>query len=138
MSRFTPTLLLAAGLAGYGAQARALDLTIEVTGARSDQGTVSAALYASAETWLKQPLRGERVAAGARTLLVFRDLPAGTYALAVFHDENGNGKMDTNPVGMPTEAYGFSRDARGNFGPPKFDAAAVSVNADQTLEVALQ
>ena len=138
MSRFIPTALFAAALAGFGARAQALDLTIEVSGARSEQGTVSAALYASAESWMKQALRGERVAAGARTLLVFRDLPAGTYALAVFHDANGNGKLDTNVVGMPIEAYGFSRDARGNFGPPKFDDAALAVNADMTIKVVLQ
>ena len=140
MFRFVLTLLIAAALAGLAARAQALDLTVEVTGARNNEGTVSAALYASAETWtaMKQPLRAQRVPAGARTLLVFRDLPAGTYALAVIHDQNGNGKLDTNPVGMPIEAYGFSRDARGNFGPPTFDAAAVTVNADMMIKVALQ
>ena len=140
MSRFILTLLLGAALCGLAARAQALDLTVEVSGARSDEGTVSAALYASAETWaaMKQPLRAQRVPAGARTLLVFRDLPAGTYALAVIHDQNGNGKLDTNPVGMPIEAYGFSRDARGNFGPPKFDDAAIAVSTDLTIKVALQ
>jgi uncharacterized protein (DUF2141 family) len=48
----------------------------------------------------------------------------------VFADENGNGKLDTNLVGMPTERYGFSNDAKGNRGAPEFDAAAIAVDAD--------
>ncbi len=138
MSRFISTALLAAALAGMAMPAQALDLTIEVSGARGSEGAVLGALYDSAESWLKKPLRAERATAGARAVLVFRDLPAGTYALALFHDQNGNGKMDTNPVGMPIEAYGFSRNARGDFGPPKFDAAALSLGADMTIEVVLQ
>ena len=129
--------LAAIGAAGAG-PASALDLTLEVSGARSSQGHVMAALYDSEQGWLKTALRGERVAAGERCVLVFKDLPAGTYAVAVFHDENGNGRHDRNAVGIPIEPYGFSRDAAGKFGPPKFDAAAVLVQGDMTLAVKLQ
>ena len=45
-------------------------------------------------------------------------LPDGAYGIRVMHDENGNGDMDSNLVGMPTEAWGFSNNAMGNFGPP--------------------
>jgi uncharacterized protein (DUF2141 family) len=55
------------------------------------------------------------------------NLPPGRYALAVFHDVNDNGKLDTNLLSMPTEPWGFSRDAVGNFGPPSFDQAAVEL-----------
>ena len=54
-------------------------------------------------------------------------LPYGTYALAIFQDLNGNGKMDTNILGVPTEPYGFSAGAAARFGPPAFDAAAFDV-----------
>jgi uncharacterized protein (DUF2141 family) len=47
-----------------------------------------------------------------------------------FADENGNGKLDTNLMGMPTERYGFSNDAKGNRAAPDFEAAAIGVDAD--------
>lgn len=140
MPRF-PYLLLAAAAAAASmaaTPARALDLTVEVGGARSDKGFVSAALYNEVSGWMKQTFRAERVAAGASVRLVFRDLPAGSYALAVIHDENGNGKLDSNVVGMPTEAYGFSRDARAPFSPPKFEDAVLQLGADTTVQVKLQ
>ena len=48
----------------------------------------------------------------------------GTYAIAVFHDENSNGKLDSNFMRIPREGVGASNAAKGHFGPPKFDAAA--------------
>lgn len=49
-------------------------------------------------------------------------MPAGSYAIVAMHDENGNGKLDSNLVGMPTEGYGTSKSARGTFGPKYEDA----------------
>ncbi|MGH7186252.1 MAG: DUF2141 domain-containing protein, partial [Pseudomonadota bacterium] len=61
------------------------------------------------------------------------------YAVQVYHDANGNGKLDTNLVGIPIERFGFSRDAAGNFGPPGFADAKVSVDgADQTIIINLR
>jgi uncharacterized protein (DUF2141 family) len=54
----------------------------------------------------------------------FLDIPPGTYALAVTHDENMNGKIDTNWLGIPTEGYGFSNDAKAWLGPPSFPATS--------------
>lgn len=132
-----PLVALAAALSAGLAQAH--DLTVEVLNARSDQGLVAGALYGSAASWQKEPVAGERQAASAaRTVLVFRNLPAGRYALSVFHDENGNGKLDSNVVGVPTERYGFSRDARGRMAAPAFDDAAVELSADTTVTVHLR
>ena len=50
----------------------------------------------------------------------FEDIPPGTYALAVVHDENMNGKLDTHLPGIPREGYGFSNDASALLGPPSF------------------
>ena len=120
------------------APAHALDLTIEVSGARSDKGHVMAAIYADAASWMKQSLHAERVVAGERTLLVFRNLAPGTYALALYHDENSNGVLDRNIVGLPTEPFGFSRDARAMMSAPKFETAALALQADTTIVVNLQ
>jgi uncharacterized protein (DUF2141 family) len=54
----------------------------------------------------------------------FEDIPPVTYALAVIHDENMNGKLDTNWLGIPKEGYGFSNDVKGLLGAPSFSAAS--------------
>jgi uncharacterized protein (DUF2141 family) len=58
---------------------------------------------------------------------VIHDLPAGEYALSAFKDDNGNGKLDANPLGMPIEPYGFSNDAAGSYGPPSYKASLVQL-----------
>ena len=121
-------------------RAAAADLTVEIRGIRSDDGDVLLAVHgpASKDTFPS----GEGVAASRReparagTLrFVIRDLPPGRYALAAFHDENGNGDLDTNPIGIPTEGFGFGNDAKATFGPPSFDAAAVTVGDTSTVAV---
>jgi uncharacterized protein (DUF2141 family) len=131
-------LLAAGALATLAAGAHAFDLTVEVLNARSEQGMVLGALYDSAEHWMHEPVQGERAAAGAKAVLVYRNLQPGRYALSVFHDENGNGKLDTNIAGIPVEHYGFSRDAAGRMGPPSFADAALDLNADTTITIHLR
>ena len=66
------------------------------------------------------------------------DLPAGNYAIGVFHDVNGNNSLDTNFLGIPKEQYGFGNDATGSFGPPSFKDAAITVSKDATHTVILR
>ena len=56
----------------------------------------------------------------------FEDIPPGRYALGVIHDENMNGRLDSNRLGVPTEGYGFSNDAKAFLGAPSFRAASFS------------
>ncbi|MGJ7582834.1 DUF2141 domain-containing protein [Variovorax sp. RHLX14] len=65
--------------------------------------------------------------------LIFVGLPPGRYAVKSFADENGNGKLDTNLVGLPTERYGFSNDAKGRMGPPSFEQASFMLEADNSI-----
>ena len=110
--------------------ARAADLTVEVAGLKDADGKVLVAVYDSADTFLKQPMRTAAATAQAGTVrLVVSGLPAGDYALSVFKDSNDNGKLDKNVVGMPVEPYGFSNDAAGSYGPPAFTAALVHLPA---------
>jgi uncharacterized protein (DUF2141 family) len=76
------------------------------------------------------------VAAGQHSA-TFADLPAGDYAAKTFQDLDGDGKMTTNPFGMPTEPYAFSNNAKGNMGPARWDAAhfAASGAVSQTIEL---
>ena len=138
MNHHTRPLLIAALLLGLGTTAKAFDLTVEVLNARSDQGTVDGGLFGAESGWLRQPMTGAREPAAPKVVLVYRNLPAGPYALSVFHDENGNGKLDTNVAGIPLERYGFSRDAHGRMGPPSFADAALDLQADTTITVNLR
>lgn len=65
------------------------------------------------------------VAGGARAATV--DLPAGAYAIKAFHDVDGDGQMNKNPFGMPTEPYAFSNNAKGNMGPAPWGEARFAV-----------
>lgn len=116
--------------------AMAADLSVEIAGHQAGAGKIRVALFSDSETFLKKPYRGLEIdpAAGPVTA-VFRDLPPGTYALTAFQDENGNDKLDRGRFNIPTERYGFSRDARGEGGPPDFRDAQVELRdpAGKTL-----
>jgi hypothetical protein len=91
---------------------------------RSERGALRCALFDREETFLKAALKD--VAAkieGGRAVCEFSGLLAGPYAIAAFHDENGNGKLDTNCLGIPVEGIGASNDAHAMFGPPSFKEA---------------
>jgi uncharacterized protein (DUF2141 family) len=75
-----------------------------------------------------------RVRATAPVTRVCFNLPEPeVYALAVYHDANGNRDFDRNRVGLPVEGFGFSNDAPTRFGLPSFDAARFSARAGDTL-----
>jgi len=137
----TSRILVAAGLAGVVAfQASAADLTVEVRGIRSGEGRVLLAVHGpqSKETFPSgdEVAAARRASARAGTLrFVIDDLAPGRYALTAFHDENDNGDLDTGLFGIPTEGYGFGNDAKATFGPPDFEAAAITVG--DTPEVAV-
>ncbi len=66
-------------------------------------------------------------------ILQFGNLPSGTYALALIHDENGNGKLDT-VFGIPKEGFGFSKNPAIRFGPPSFKSSGFTIVAGRTDE----
>ncbi len=110
----------------------AADLTVEIKGLASSNGQVFIALYDKSEGWMKKGLKNIGTPAAKDVVIYeFKDLPAGEYAISIHHDENGNGKFDTNVAGMPIEPYGFSNDAMGNFGPPTFEQAKFKLDAEK-------
>lgn len=117
-------------LAALAASSHAADLTIRVEHIDKAAGQITVALYDSAGSWLKQPARSASAAAtidGAT--LVFKDLPPGDYAFSVLHDANGNGRMDRNLFGIPSEKYAFSNNAVGKMGPASYADARFSLPA---------
>lgn len=112
-----------------------LTLTFE-TGAET--GAVMVALYdAEAAYEGGAPARVARVDVAAGQHEAVFELPAGAYGMKAFHDVNGNGKMDVNPFGMPTEPFAFSNNAVGNMGPAKWDRARFEVSGAtaQTIRI---
>lgn len=143
MTRAPATFALALLLSPLAAlAARASDLTVTVQDVDSAKGSVVAAVYDSEASFMKPPLAKTllktKATAGSVSLVV-HDLPAGKYAIASFHDENDSGKLATNALGVPTEGYGFSNDAQGVAGPPKFAQAAFDYDgkSDQTIVIHL-
>ena len=68
----------------------------------------------------------------------FTGLPDGLYAVGASHDQNGNRFVDTNLVGMPTEPWGVSRNARPTLRAPRFDEAAVAIEGGGVTELAIE
>jgi len=107
------------------------DVSVTVTNLRSKKGMVMACLTGDPRAFpdCKRDPAAHRLIVPADTggvVLDFGAVAPGQYALSLFHDENGNGKLDTVML-MPREGFGFSRDAKVRFGPPKFAAAAFAV-----------
>ena len=110
-------------------------ITVSVTNALNDNGTVNFALYTE-EGFLKQPLfaKGSTISNGV-SKVIFENVPKGVYAIVCFHDENGNKRMDFEENGMPKESFGTSNNSL-NFGPPQFENSKFEVSEkDLTLEI---
>jgi len=115
-------------------------LKINVRGIKGSTGVISVGLYNKEGAFpdSEKIFQGQKVAViGKEILVTFSNLPQGEYAVAVFHDENTNGKLDKNFLGIPKEAYGFSNDAHGVFGPPPFKDAKVTLKENSTLEIVI-
>jgi uncharacterized protein (DUF2141 family) len=126
------SVLLAACAAAVALPALAGDLLVTVDNVGSSEGKVMLAVFDNAKDFPRGKVSNGLMAPAAKGRVEFsiKGLAPGRYALSAFHDLNGNQKLDANMVGMPTEPYGFSRDARGDMGPPSFEDAAITVGAE--------
>lgn len=107
------------------------DVTVVAKNLRSDRGVVRGCMTPIQDRFpnCDDPARSyQAVGDAADTVtIVFRDVPPGRYAVALLHDENNNGKADRAAMMIPREGFGFSRDAKVRFGPPRFGDAAFDV-----------
>jgi len=113
-------------------------LNIEITGVPSAEGEVAAALYTDADSFLKFDKVFRATAEKAQkgtNLLTFTNVPEGAYAVAIFHDTNGNGKLDTNWLGIPKEKVAFSKAKMKTFGPPSFDECRFAIKSDTEIRI---
>jgi uncharacterized protein (DUF2141 family) len=109
-------------------------VTVTVTNLRNTKGVVRACITSNAKDWPKCEVAAtsQKVVKETTANLTFKfeNVAPGTYAIAIAHDENNNGKMDRALLLMPKEGYGFSRDAKVVMAPPKFSAAAFTVGSE--------
>jgi uncharacterized protein (DUF2141 family) len=105
-------------------------LFIEIQELRNSKGNIMLQLFDSTEKVLSQ----ERISIiDNKCSFSIPGLKAGKYAVRYYHDENMNGKMETNLVGKPTEGYGFSNNVIGKFGPPPFEKWLFEVSGDKKI-----
>jgi uncharacterized protein (DUF2141 family) len=102
---------------------------VKILNIRNSIGTVDCAIFESSVGFPTKVLRSATQVLITKILkkearFTFEDLPPGTYALVAFHDENTNGELDTNWLGIPKEGYGFSNDVKAFLGAPSFSAAS--------------
>jgi uncharacterized protein (DUF2141 family) len=112
-------------------------LSIHLVGLRNAQGQVGCLLFGSERGFPGESGKAQQRVwcpiAGSQATCAFDPIPAGTYAVSCFHDENGDGNMDRGLFGIPTEGWVVSNHARGFMGPPSFSAAKFSFSGEPTV-----
>ena len=109
-------------------------LEIHVENIKSKKGSIRFGLFTSEADYLKNPVEKRVIkSTGKDVTVVFENLLPGDYALSVIHDENENGELDSNALGIPKEGFGFGNNALGSFGPPSFEKAKIKI-ADQDVK----
>tara|TARA_R110002049_G_scaffold4842_6_gene34216 strand:- start:7246 stop:7665 length:420 start_codon:yes stop_codon:yes gene_type:complete len=118
------------------AQEQTFNLTINISGLNSDKGNLMVGVYNKKDNFLKKQFKGDLVKIkDKKSVVVFKDLPKGEYAVSFVHDENNNKKMDTNFFGIPKEDYGCSNNATGFMGPPKYNDAKFLLSENKTINI---
>jgi len=116
-----------------------ISLTVKVSGATPGKGQAILSLFASSDSYLKQPAisKTRHVDSNGQVVFKLAQLHVGTYALSIVYDEDSNGKLNTGFLGIPAELVGFSNNAKGLFGPPAFEKAAFTLSVPTTINILL-
>jgi len=108
---------------------------------RNDQGALACQLFASAEGFPSRTASAlattRAPVAGGAARCTFERLPPGTYAVAVVHDENGNGMADANALGIPKEGYGVSNNRTYAMSAPRWEESRFSLAAGESRPLAI-
>lgn len=114
-------------------------LKVDVQNVRVQKGIVYIALFRAGKEFPEgKPIEGKRLAAGGKSVQTLFSVEPGDYAIAIYHDENGNGKMDKRMFGIPKEPYGFSNNFKPVMSAPKFGDCKFSVgNAGKAISIEL-
>jgi len=111
-------------------------IVVNVSGIENNTGKIQIGLYNSEKTFPTYGKHFKGAEPNANTSGVsytFTNIPTGTYAVAVWHDEDEDKTMNKNLFGSPTENYGFSRNIYGSFGPPSFEEVSFKLNSGKKI-----
>ena len=120
---------------------QSFNLTLRVNGIEKAGGKMSIALFDNAEDFSSKESYVAAIEVPVKSDAFeyrFENINQGTYAMAIFHDLDENGKLTTNWIGMPKEPFGFSNDAKGRMGPPDYEDALFKVNQDIEIVINLK
>ncbi len=142
MNSFFLSILLLFPIMMYEAE-NSNTLHIHVHHANSDRGQIRILIFSQADGFpdrIEKAVKNYSVVPKNKECeLAVQGLPPGLYAISVIHDEDGNGKLNTNPVGYPTEKYGFSNNPKVYFSPPSFEKASFELkNGPHTVRINLR
>ena len=116
-------------------------LSINISGIKEIKGSLYIAIFRPIDSF---PVFGRQFKGlvkpvkGTSQIITFNELPPGIYSIAVYHDINKNNVLDKNLLGIPTEIYGFSNNARRTFSAPSFQEAMVILNKDMKISIQLK
>lgn len=115
------------------------NFTVEIDNIKNTSGQVVRIAVSKKADFLGDgtPFRYAVVTAKSNKISETFKLPAGDYAVSIYHDLNGNGKMDKNFFGAPNEPYGFSKNYKPTFRAPRFDEVKINVNSDKKISISL-
>lgn len=112
------------------------NLSVIVSGIKNNTGILTVELYNSKGKFLKTSYKTVSSTIKSNTATVtFIGIPKAEYTVMAYHDENNNGKLDKNFIGMPKEAVACSNNAKGFMGPPKYDDAKFTITADSKISI---
>lgn len=127
-------IVLAVNTKVSNAQESKNNIKITINNVHSSKGTLQVGLYNSAASFLGKTYRGISIKAKkGKVQVIFKNIPKGEYAVSLYHDVDNNKELNTI-FGIPTEPYGTSNNAKGNFGPPKWEDAKFMVTQKETLQ----
>ena len=116
--------------------AQNVNLTVKITGLKSNTGIVQVGLFNSEGTFLTKAFKGVSSEIKSNSAIVtFSNIPKGKYAISAYHDANNNGKLDTNFLGIPKEDVACSNNAKGKMGPPKYEDAKFDLSKDLKIDI---
>lgn len=129
---FSALLLTGSFVAGAQNQPDVHTLTVNV----ADLKTTSGAVYISLQDPTRKAVQRQAVPVQSTSAhIVFQNVPSGTYAVRLFHDENNNKVMDTGIFGIPKEGWGCSNNVKPSFGPPKYEAMLFTVKSSKAITI---
>ncbi len=127
MKKLLLTLAIVAGVYGLSNAQTTNKLVVKVTNIKSNKGNISIAISNSKETFLGKAIANKSKKAKTGEMTFEFEVPNGDYTVRVMHDEDKDGKLNTNFMGIPVEPYGISMEGKSRFGPPSYEDAVFAI-----------